>query len=256
MTRENGRIMKTRSAIIAASLIFIFAFTSLPFAGELVYIEGVDDRAEVSYASTNGNTDTMTISGKIKTTRYIEEFKITAKGAILRTESSGIETEDKLKFEILAERDLAGRLFIFGSFSYLRDTFAGYDYRIFAGPGLGYTVIDTEERLFQALTSVLYNYDNYSIGPTSSDENVSLKITGKYSQHLTERISFKEILDYTASLEDMNRYFIDSETKFEMKLDDTFSLALSYIINYQNKPPSSVIKKTDTTIFTSIIADF
>lgn len=248
--------MKIRSGIIITSLILLLATGSTLFAGELVYIEGVDDRAEVSYASTNGNTDTMTISGKIKTTRYIEEFKITAKGAILRTESNGVETEDKLKFEIWAERDLTDRLFILGSFSYLRDTFAGYDYRIFAGPGLGYTIIDTEERLLQILASILYNYDNYSVGPTSSDENVSLKTTGKYSQHITERISFKEVLDYTTSLEDMNRYFIDSETKFEMKLDDTFSIALSYIINYQSEPPASTIKKTDTTIFTSIIADF
>lgn len=248
--------MKTKSSIIVSSLLFFFAFSSTLFAGELVYIEGVDDRAEVSYASTNGNTDTMMISGKIKTTRYIEEFKITARGAILRTESNGIETEDKLKFEIWAERDLTDRLFVLGSFSYFRDTFAGFDYRIFAGPGLGYTIIDTEERLLQALASVLYNYDNYSTGPTASDENASLKATVKYSQHLTERISFKEILDYTASLEDMNRYYIDSETRFEMKLDDTFSIALSYIINYQNKPPASTIEKTDTTLFTSIIADF
>ncbi len=248
--------MKTKSQIIIASLILFFAFSSTLFAGELVYIEGVDDRAEVSYASTNGNTDTMTISGRIRTTRYIEEFKITARGAILRTEANGVETEDKLKFEISAERDLTDRLFVLGYFSYLRDTFAGYDYRIFAGPGLGYTIIDTEERLLQGLVSVLYNYDNYSVGPTASDENVSLKVTGKYSQHITERISFKEILDYTASFEDMNRYFIDSETRFEMRLDDTFSLALSYIINYQNKPPASTIEKTDTTLFTSIIADF
>jgi putative salt-induced outer membrane protein len=247
--------MKIKTYIIA-SLIILFPLASPLYAGELAYIEGVDDRAEASFAQTKGNTDTMTISGKIKVTRYIEEFKITASGAVLRTESSGVETEDKLKFDIQAERDITERLFALGSFNYLRDTFAGYNFRIFIGPGIGYTFIDSEKRLLQAVSLLLYNYDDFSSGIQGTDENISFKLSGKYSQHITESVSFKQTLDYTVSLEDGNRFFIDSETRFEVRLNDTFSLGLSYIINYQNDPPSATVDETDTTLFTSIIADF
>ncbi len=247
--------MKTIS-YIAVSLIFLFACAAPLYAGELAYIEGVDDRAEASYASTNGNTDTMTVSGKIKVTRYIEDFKVSAKGAVLRTESDGTETEDKLRLDIWAESDITDSIFALGTFIYLRDTFAGYNFRIFVGPGIGYTIIDTEERLVQVISSLLYNYDDFSTGTEGTDENLSFKLTGKYSQHIPETISFKQILDYTVSLEDGQKYFIDSETKFEARLNDTFSLGLSYIVNYQNDPPSALVKETDTTLFTSIIADF
>jgi putative salt-induced outer membrane protein len=246
----------TKRYITALSLILTFICASTLYAGELVYIEGVDDRAEASFSKTNGNTDTMTVSGKIKVTRYIEEFKISAFGAVLRTESDGTETEDKLKFDLLAERDITERLFVLGTFSYLRDTFAGYNFRIFVGPGVGYTIIDTEKRLLQATSSLLYNYDDFSTGTEGTDENISFKLTGKYSQHLTETVSFKQILSYTVSLEETKKFFIDSETRLEARLNDTFSLGLSYIINYQNDPPSPSVDETDTTLFTSIIADF
>ncbi len=248
--------MKQTLKTIPALLVLLFILASTVHAAELAYIEGVDDRAEASFARTNGNTDTMTITGKIKVTRYINEFKVSARGAILRTESDGKETEDKLRFESWAERDLTEKLFAFGSFTYSRDTFAGYNFRIFVGPGLGYTFIDGDERLLQGIVSILYNYDDLSSGTEDTEENVSLKSTVKYSQHITENTSFKEILDYTVSLEDMGRYFIDSESRFEIRLNDTFSFALSYLINYQNEPPSSSVVKTDTTIFTSLIADF
>jgi putative salt-induced outer membrane protein len=247
--------MKIKS-YITISLLFLFA-TALPlYAGELAYIEGVDDRAEASYSKTNGNTDTSTISGKIKVTRYIEEFKVSASGAVLRTESDNVETEDKLRFDIWAERDITDKLFAIGTFTYLRDTFAGYNFRIFIGPGVGYTFIDSEERLLQGISSVLYNYDDFSTGVEGTDENISLKLTGKYSQHITETISFKQILDYIVSFEDSKKFFIDSESRVEVRLNDTFSLGLSYIINYQNDPPSATVDETDTTLFTSIIADF
>ncbi|MEE9543823.1 MAG: DUF481 domain-containing protein [Thermodesulfobacteriota bacterium] len=246
--------MKLQIITIIATLSLLI--TGAAQAGELVYIEGMDDRAEVSYANTNGNTDTMTVAGKVKVTRYINEFKVSARGAVLRTESNGQETEDKLKLETWAERDITEKLFALGTLTYLRDTFAGYNFRIFVGPGIGYTFIDTEERLLQAITSVLYNYDDFSSGTEGTDENISLKVTGKYSQHITENTSFKEILDYTVSFEDRDRYFIDSETRFEIRLNDTFSFALSYIINFQNAPPSPTVDKTDTTLFTSLIANF
>lgn len=247
--------MKRKSYIIL-SLILFFALASTASAGELVYVEGIDDRAEASYANTNGNTDTTTMSGKIKVSRYIEDFKITGNGAILRTESNDVETEDKLKLEILAEKDITDRLYGIGSLIYLRDTFSGYNFRIFIGPGVGYTFIDSEERLIQGTASLLYNYDDYSAGVNDKDETVSLKLTGKYSQHITESISFKQLLVYTLSLQDGNKSFVDSETRLETRLNDTFSIAVSYIINFQNEPPAGSIDETDTTLFTSIIADF
>jgi putative salt-induced outer membrane protein len=248
--------MKQTLRSIPVLLALIFVLTTTAYAGELVYIEGMDDRAEVSYANTNGNTDTTTVSGRIKVSRYINEFKVSMKGAVLRTESDGQETEDKLKLELWGERDITDKLFALGSVSYLRDTFAGYNFRIFIGPGIGYTFIDSEVKLLQGIASVLYNYDDYSSGVQGTEENVSLKLSGRYSQHITETISFKELLDYTVALDDMGRYFVDSETRFEAKLNETFSFGLSFIINYQNEPPSAGVDNTDTTLFTSLIANF
>ncbi|MGA1870635.1 MAG: DUF481 domain-containing protein [bacterium] len=73
---------------------------------------------------------------------------------------------------------------------------------------------------------------------------------------ILEDLTFKEIADYSFSFEDMDKYFINSETAMEMQMNNYISFGISYLIAYQNTPPSSEVKPADRTFLVSLIIDY
>ena len=148
------------------------------------------------------------------------------------------------------------RLFAFLTASYLHDKFSGYDYRMGAGPGLGYDLIKTKEHELKGLISVLYSRDKFSDADKGSESYIAGKAGISYEWHILENLSLKEDADYLVSFEDIDTYFINSETALEVKVNGYVSLGISYSIAYQNKPPFPGIESTDGTFLTSLIIDF
>jgi putative salt-induced outer membrane protein len=213
-------------------------------------------RVEISYVNTSGNTDTQTFAGKfeIKREGYVNRYFLD--GSALRAESDGEETSNKFLLEGRWERVFTERFFglLTGGFS--RDTFSGYDYRVFGGPGIGYDLIKTEEHTMQGLVSFLYYYDEFSVSNRSSDDYIAGKATFKYKRKIQENLTFKETVDYFVSFEDTDRFFVDSDTSMEVKINSALSLGVSFLINYQNELPSPDLQHTDTTFLTKLIVDF
>jgi putative salt-induced outer membrane protein len=213
-------------------------------------------RFELSYVSTSGNTDAQTLSGKLRARREGEVYRHIFKGNLLRAEDKGEETANKWLLEGRSERVLKEELFTFFTASYLQDKFSGYDYRMGAGPGLGYDFIKTKEHELKGLISFLYSRDKFSEADMETDSYIAGKAGISYVRHILENLSFKEDADYLVSFEDIDTYFINSETALEVKVNGYVSLGVSYSIAYQNKPPFPGIERTDQTFFTSLIIDF
>jgi putative salt-induced outer membrane protein len=132
-------------------------------------------RTELSYVTTSGNTDTQTLSGKLEAKKKGEIYRHTLRGSVLRAEDRGEEKANKWLLEGRSERVLKGELFAFLTASYLQDKFSGYDYRVGAGPGLGYGFIKTKEHELQGLISVLYSRDKFSEADMGSDSYIAGK---------------------------------------------------------------------------------
>jgi len=213
-------------------------------------------RIELSYVTTSGNTDTETLSGKLEAKKEEEINRYFLKGRGLRAEDKGEEIANKWLLDGRWERVLREKLFGFVTASYLKDKFSGYDYRITGGPGLGYDLIKTATHGLKGLISILYSYDKYTEADKRSDSYISRKLAINYVWLIRENLRFKENADYLVSFEDSDRYFINSETALEVKVNGTVSLGLSYAIAYQHKPPSPDIEDTDQILLTSLIIDF
>ena len=213
-------------------------------------------RVEISYVNTSGNTDTQTFAGKfeIKREGYVNRYFLD--GSALRAESDGEETSNKFLLEGRWERVFTERFFglLTGGFS--RDTFSGYDYRVFGGPGIGYDFIKTDQHIVKGLLSFIYYYDEFSVSDKGTDDYLAGKATLKYEGKIRENLTFKETFNYFASFEDTDRFFVDSDTSMEVKINSTLSLGVSFLINYQNELPSPDLQHTDTTFLTKLIVDF
>ena len=213
-------------------------------------------RIELSYVTTSGNTDTQTLSSKLRAGKEGEVYRHILKGNFLRAEDRGEETANKWLLEGRSERVLKEELFAFLTASYLQDKFSGYDYRMSAGPGLGYDFIKTKEHELKGLISVLHSRDKFSEADKGSESYISGKAAMYYIWNILENLRFKENADCLVSFEDIDTYFINSETALEVRVNGTISLGLTYSIAYQNKPPFPEIERTDTIFLTSLIIDF
>jgi len=211
---------------------------------------------ELSNVTTSGNTDTGTLAGKLEAKKEGKVDRYILKGNLLRAEDRGQEKANKWFLDARWERILKEKLFGFLTASYLKDKFSGYDYRVNAGPGVGYSFIETEDHELKGLVAILYSSDKFSEGDKSTDSYASRKTALNYVWHISENLKFVENADYLVSFEDTDRYFANSETALEAKVNGAVSLGASYTISYQHKPPFPNIQRTDKVFLTSLIIDF
>jgi putative salt-induced outer membrane protein len=212
-------------------------------------------RAEGSYVRTTGNTDTQTLGAVVDASREVEGDvnRYYAKGKALFAESDGDQTANRWFAEGRYERGFTERFFGFLTASYLKDKFSGYEYRFNAGPGLGYELVKTERHRLKGLLGVLWSHDEFEQG--GSDSYAMGKATLDYAWQIRENLKFKQLVDYQASLQDSDVFFLKSETALEVKINTFLSLGVGYIVSYQNEPPADA-DETDTAFLTSLIVDF
>ena len=241
------------AAAVVASLLTVPAGAAEGTAAEAP--KGWKFRAEGSYVRTTGNTDTQTLGAVLDASREVEgdANRYYAKGKALFAENDGDQTANRWFAEGRYERGFTERFFGFLTASYLKDKFSGYEYRFNAGPGLGYDLVKTERHRLKGLLGVLWSHDEFEEG--GSDSYAMGKATLDYAWQIRENLKFKQLLDYQASFQDSDVFFLKSETALEVKINTLLSLGVGYIVNYQNEPPADA-DETDTAFLTSLIVDF
>jgi putative salt-induced outer membrane protein len=242
--------------IIGVFICFLIALLSDAHADEQLHKEvSWQTRLELSYAQTSGNTDTQTFAGALEMHRPGPINRFFVNSSILRAESDGEETANKFSADGRWERIFTERFFGLLTTGFSRDTFSGYDYRVFGGPGIGYDLIKRERHKLQGLLSFLYYHDEFSVSGKDSEGYLTVKVTAKYEWQIRDNLKLKETFDYFVSLKETERSFVDSITSVEVKINKALSIGVSYTVNYQNKPPSSDLENTDTTLLTKLIVD-
>ena len=233
------------------NLLFVTLFLSQGFAGE----KKIATRFELSYAQTSGNTKTENISGNLNVEGLFQKNKCIARSGYLMAKNNQTENANKFNAEIRYERIFTSRIFGFIESSYLRDRFSGYEYRFSTGPGLGFVVIQKEKHELKALLSGRYDFEKGSVGASETSSYASAKLACEYAGKIKEHVTVKGKADYLTSVEEMEKYYINTEAALEVALGSQLSIGLRYLVSYQNQAPAPEIKKTDTAFLTSFIVN-
>ncbi|WP_457638631.1 DUF481 domain-containing protein [Persephonella sp.] len=236
--------MKKFFPVVVAVIPAVFAYAE----------EGIKLHAELSYVKTSGNSDTETFATKIEINAVYGKNRFLNKDSFLYGKTNKKENTNKLYLLGRWERLFGERLFGFVQGDYLRDKFSGYNYQTVWSAGLGYDLLKTEKHQLKLLSSIGYTFQDYKNG-TSNDYTTG-SLEADYRWNIQDNLQLKEELRYRTNLEDTQVYFVNSETSLQVKINAHFSLGVGYKVAYQNRPPSSGIKKTDTTFLTSLIVDF
>lgn len=247
---------RIRYAVRGVFFFFICICTAVNIYAEEVQREGQwKMRTELSFADTSGNTDIQTLSGKLEIKKEESVNRYFFNGKILQVRDRDRETSNKISSEARWEKGITERLFALLTAGYIRDIFSGYEYRLSGGPGMGYTFIRTERHRLQYLLSSIYYYDKFSTGK-NSDDYLTGKTTIRYEGKILENLKFKETLDSFISFKNTDKYFVDSESAIEVKINNLVSIGINYVVNYQNVLPVSGVEHTDATFLTTLIIDF
>lgn len=243
-----------------AGKVWVLILLFFPIISSIARGENGDDlswksRVELSFVDTTGNTDTQTFSGKVDVQKRKGLSNYFFTGRFLYGVESGDVTSSKFVSETGWEYTVTERLFSTLAIGYLRDKFSGYDYRVYGGPGIGYTFIKSDNRVVEGFISSIYYYDRFFRAGGDFDAYPTAKVRLKCEWKLNTNLKIKEIIDYFISFQDKDKYFIDYDSSIEVRINQSLSLGMTYIINYQNLLPSPDVRHTDTTFLTTLIID-
>ncbi|MBN2102848.1 DUF481 domain-containing protein [bacterium] len=227
-----------------------------------VFLNGHTEEAEwkgdvgLSYVATSGNTGIQTFSSNVSTEGGIRTIRCQIKGNYLITKDSRIEKANRLHINARFEKIITAGLFGFLESSYARDKYSGYTYRASLGPGVGYDIIQSDYHQLKGLISSLYYFDKYSVGDVTRDRYSTAKSELSYQWKMRENVTFEGSGNCLVNLENHRKYFLHTETALNVSINNRLAVGISYQVNYQNKPPSNEVRKTDTTFMTSLIIRF
>jgi putative salt-induced outer membrane protein len=212
-------------------------------------------RSEISYAKTSGNTDTESFAGKLDSAREGRVHKLFLKGQYVYGRNSGREDANKLALDGRWEAALNERFSGIVSAGYGRDKFSGYRFRVFIGPGLGYYLVKRERQSLQLSLALNYYHDRFSVGERQEQRSLTGKTLAKFEWRPRDNFKFSENLGFFHAFNEAGRYFVESETAAEVRINRIFSFGVSFKYNFQNRPPAPEIQKIDTTFLTALIID-
>ena len=231
---------------------FLSKFSIIVLLSTASYSVDVDKHLELSYVQTSGNTNTTTFSSKLEGTAGLSDTQsVRAKGSMLYNENENNTSANKYNLELDYNHMINKKLYANMGINYLKDELSDYDYRLNIGPGLGYKLIEDEVQTVDTQGGLDYAYDKYKSG--TKDNYLAGRTELNYKYKFSPNLDFKQMISYLASFEDTNKYFVVSDSAFEVNMTKNLSLGVSYNMDYTNQTQK---EKLDKKFLTSLIVDF
>lgn len=261
-----------KTVLFTAVPALLFGTDTAPSANPLV------THTELSYVQTQGNTDTTAFSLDFNGKKGWAAHSVKLHADALYGTENSLENKNKLFGELNYDWQFAKHIALNYVTGYKDDKFSGFDYQFYTGPGAKVIVLDQKPFALDFQGNVLYSIDQgmkkyYDTNGTEvpypyPDGTAALtKVAGDYSNYwgymikgsfgwiITEGFKFIEEASYRSDFEQPDNYFVYAKTALESKINSTFSMGVSYKLDYTNLPPEGN-ERTDTTFMTSLIIDY
>ena len=218
-------------------------------------------RAELTFSSTSGNSETDVIGAKLDYQDDRFQYRPFFKANYLFSEDDGEESANRLDSRAGVRRNISSRAHALLRADLVIDRFAGYDLRSSAQIGIGYKLLKHEKHALTAELGVLYNYDKLavdeeeSVGPDETEDYTSGRFGLIYKWDISKSMDFEHEMEYSMEFGNGDRDFFSSETGLNVEMIGNLSLGLRFLVNRQETPPSVNIEQTDTTFMSALIWD-
>ncbi len=214
-----------------------------------------DYQAELSFVDTGGNSDVTSLS--VKNTlkyKFTEKLFSNWKVGALYGKSGGKKNAENYFTALRLDYSITEQFYVSAITGWQKDEFAGIDSMYYLGPSVGYKFLTGHKHLLLGEAGLRYVGEEYT-NDTDKDY-LSSRAFAKYEYPFTEKNKVSQSLEFLCDFKDSNNYNLNSETALISAFSNVFSLKTSYVIRFDNQPVPSTLKKTDTVLALTLIANF
>ena len=165
--------------------------------------------------------------------------------------SKGVKTQQRWGAAYKLDYSLGDDTFGYGRVSYDEDEFSGFDYRLFAGFGVGHWLMRSERLALKLEGGPGYQYapidDNRDV-----DSHAAVYMATEFSWVIRNGLKFEQ--NFNATWTNPTTTLI-STTTLTNAFSDTLSTGLSYMRRYETNPPDGRLK-TDTVFRANLTYGF
>lgn len=210
-------------------------------------------KAELSFVSTGGNTDTQTLGLGASVVYRPGVWTTEARTAFVRSENANIETAKSFTADLREAFALTARTELFGRFGYLSDPFAGIDHRSTVDGGVGYKLLRGPVHTLRVDTGLGYTREARAVGEDVSFALANFGAAYKWQISTTADLSDSALA--TASLSDNDAWRFGNALALTAAITRVFSLKLSHDVKFNNAPVAG-FEKTDRLTSVALVARF
>jgi len=219
-------------------------------------------RAELSFLSTSGNTDTTSIGGGLELNYKPSPWLFTLKGAYLKAATDGITTAESFAGSLRGSRDLTERLDVYGNAAYLRNRFSGIDNLYGFDGGVGFKLLNSPAYFLRLEGGVGWAHEEDLLLPppavpiTTTKSYATVKSALAFKWQFTKAAAFTNDFTFLDDLDDTSNWFMTDKAAIAANISSIFALQASWTLLYRNQPSSPAFGHTDTATAVGLVAKF
>jgi len=222
-----------------------------PPSGGLLAIKPWDGKFSASAVMSSGNSENTAVGIALDAVRTAGEFKHNFKGYLDLGESSGVTNQKRWGASYKLDYNFTDRTYAYGRFSYDEDQFSGFDYRLFAGAGLGHYFAKSEAFTWKAEGGPGFRYSPIDLTREIEKEFAAYGAT-EIDWLIREGLKFEQDFNVTWTSPTTT---LQSVTSLSTQLWGDLSTGLSFEYRYETDPPLGR-ENSDTTARASLIYGF
>ena len=208
--------------------------------------------AAVGLTLTEGNSDTLLITGNVLASRKGERNEISLGADGTYGENNDVKNNETLHGFVQYNRLFTDRFYGYARLDGLHDAIADIEYRFTFSPGVGYYFIKNDRTRLSAEGGPGYIYEKQG-----DDERgyFIARLAEKFDHKFNDKTRMWQSLEFLPEIEDFDNYILNAELGIETQL--TTKLALrSYLQNTYDNQPAPGRKKNDIKLVTALAWKF
>ncbi len=206
-------------------------------------------QAGASFAS--GNSDNLAVGLSVDATRTAGDFAHHVAAFIDIAESESVVTQKRWGASYQLDYSFSERSYGYARFAYEEDEFSGFDYRLFAGAGLGHFLYKTEPFTWKVEAGPGFRYSPIDDTREVEEEFAAYGST-EVDWVIRNGVLFEQDVNVTWTEPTTT---VQSISALTTDLTDSISTSVSFEYRYETDPPAGR-ENTDTVARASIVYGF
>jgi len=210
---------------------------------------GFDTSLAAGVALTDGNSETLQSNASITTEGEKEGLGSIRAGAEGNYGESTVDDETETTVEngkafLNIRKTLSEKTFALFDTSVLYDDIAEVDYRITAGPGLGYYLVKEDDLEFSVEAGAAYLWEDVA-GETA--DYVVVRFAERITHDVSETCKVWQSAEFLPEAEDFSNYLLTAEAGIECAINSSVNLRLVVQDKYDSEPGDD-LEQNDLTV--------